>query len=43
MSKLFTIINVDIEKIDWLYLSRHGHKRAFFLKKNNFDGYWVAP
>ena len=30
MSKLFTIINVDIEKIDWLYLSRHGHKRAFF-------------
>tara|TARA_Y100000817_G_scaffold312063_1_gene305260 strand:+ start:49 stop:624 length:576 start_codon:yes stop_codon:yes gene_type:complete len=43
ISKLFSIITVDIEKIDWLYLSRLGHKRVFFLKKNNFDGYWVAP
>tara|TARA_Y100000816_G_C25836131_1_gene437079 strand:- start:50 stop:625 length:576 start_codon:yes stop_codon:yes gene_type:complete len=43
MSELFTIITVQIEKIDWLYLSHKGHKRAIFLEENNFNGQWIAP
>ncbi len=43
ISELFTIITVQIEKLDWLYLSHKGHKRAIFQQANNFSGIWVAP
>ena len=43
ISKNFTIIDVKITKVDWLYLSSSGHTRAKFTVENNFQGEWVAP
>tara|TARA_B100001564_G_scaffold342366_1_gene337917 strand:- start:451 stop:1014 length:564 start_codon:yes stop_codon:yes gene_type:complete len=43
ISKNFTIINIQIIKIDWLYLSHSGHTRAKFISEDNFQGRWIAP
>tara|TARA_Y100000741_G_scaffold302433_1_gene244100 strand:- start:39 stop:602 length:564 start_codon:yes stop_codon:yes gene_type:complete len=43
ISKNFTIINIEITKIDWLYLSYSGHTRAKFISEDNFQGKWIAP
>tara|TARA_B100001121_G_scaffold142736_1_gene124918 strand:- start:826 stop:1401 length:576 start_codon:yes stop_codon:yes gene_type:complete len=43
LSKDFSIIEVDIEKTDWLYLSHEGHLRAIFINNQKDSGYWVAP
>jgi len=43
LSKDFTVITININKIDWLYLSSTGHTRAKFLKNDGFSGQWIAP
>ena len=43
LSKNFTVITINISKIDWLYLSSKGHTRVKFLKNNGFIGQWIAP
>jgi len=43
MSKSFSIIDINITKIDWLLLSSLGHTRARFTKENYFQGEWIAP
>ena len=43
LSKNFTVITINISKIDWLYLSSKGHTRVKFLKNDGFTGQWIAP
>lgn len=43
LSENFTVITININKIDWLYLSSKGHTRVKFLKNNGFTGQWIAP
>ena len=43
MSNSFSIIDINIIKIDWLCLSASGHTRARFVKENKYNGEWVAP
>lgn len=43
LSENFTVITININKIDWLYLSSKGHTRVKFLKNNGFAGQWIAP
>ena len=43
LSENFTVITININKIDWLYLSSKGHTRVKFLKSNGFAGQWIAP
>jgi pyridoxamine 5'-phosphate oxidase len=39
----FTKITVTLSHIDIVCLSRDGHWRAEFLKKNNWKGDWLSP
>ena len=42
-SDAFSVVDVDVEKIDWLYLKREGHRRAnIFIKESAIDT-WVSP
>ena len=43
--KNFSVINIEINKIDWLNLSHKGHERIIidFFNKNNIKFEWVAP
>ena len=43
ISSSFSIIDIKIVNIDWLYLSASGHTRARFTKENNYSGEWIAP
>ena len=43
LSEHFTVVTINISKIDWLYLSSTGHTRVKFLKNNGFTGQWIAP
>jgi hypothetical protein len=43
LSENFTVVTINISKIDWLYLSSTGHTRVKFLKNNGFTGQWIAP
>ena len=43
LSENFTVITINISKIDWLYLSSAGHTRVKFLKNDGFTGQWIAP
>ena len=43
VSKLFTVITIKIKTIDWLFLSRKGHKRVIFTDENQFKGQYIAP
>ena len=43
LSKTFTVITINLSKIDWLYLSSKGHTRVKFLKNDGFTGQWIAP
>ena len=43
LSENFTVITININKIDWLYLSSAGHTRVKFLKNDGFTGQWIAP
>ena len=43
LSENFTVVTINISKIDWLYLSSTGHTRVKFLKNNGFIGQWIAP
>ena len=43
LSKNFTVITINIHKIEWLYLSSTGHTRVKFLKDREFSGQWIAP
>ena len=39
----FAVINITIDKIDWLYLKKEGHVRAKFTYINNeWQGTWIA-
>ena len=42
LSENFTVITININKIDWLYLSSAGHTRVKFLKNDGFTGQWIA-
>ena len=39
----FSVIDIDIKKIDWLYLKREGHRRANLFFSNERDDVWVSP
>jgi pyridoxamine 5'-phosphate oxidase len=42
--KNFCLIEVFIENIEWLYLAAKGHRRAYFLLKNNLlEKKWLIP
>ena len=43
LSKDFSIITININSIDWLFLSSSGHIRAEYLRINKFAGKWIAP
>jgi len=42
-SKNFSLININIKKIEWLYLSSSGHRRVSFNEHNLFKGNWIVP
>ena len=42
-SEAFSVIDVDIVKIDWLYLKREGHRRANIFVKESAKDTWVSP
>ena len=42
-SEAFSVIDVDIEKIDWLYLKREGHRRANIFVNESSKDTWVCP
>ena len=41
----FSLIEIKIESIEWLYLHRHGHRRALFKieNKNKINQNWLTP
>ena len=42
-SDSFAVIDIEIDKIDWLYLKREGHRRAnIFINEASKDR-WVSP
>ena len=42
--KNFCVIEVFINSIEWLYLAAKGHRRAYFLLKNNsLEKKWLIP
>ena len=42
--KNFSIIIIKINKIEWLYLSSAGHRRAIFNYNNSkLESKWLAP
>tara|TARA_B100001123_G_scaffold447781_1_gene606416 strand:+ start:344 stop:925 length:582 start_codon:yes stop_codon:yes gene_type:complete len=42
-NKNFSLININIQSIEWLYLSSSGHRRVSFNKENSFVGDWIVP
>ena len=42
--KNFCVVEVFIKSIEWLYLAAKGHRRAYFLLKNNsLEKKWLIP
>lgn len=42
----FSVLMVDVEKIEWLYLAHTGHRRASFIwdkEAIRWDGQWLVP
>ncbi|ANM32111.1 hypothetical protein ABI59_05980 [Acidobacteria bacterium Mor1] len=40
----FAVLRLDAESLDWLQLSREGHRRArFHAAEAGWDGSWVVP
>jgi hypothetical protein len=37
------VIDVKIQKIDWLFLKREGHRRANIFFNNKENDSWVSP
>tara|TARA_B100000925_G_C21876387_1_gene416480 strand:- start:20 stop:592 length:573 start_codon:yes stop_codon:yes gene_type:complete len=42
-SDFFAVVNINIIRIDWLYLKREGHRRANIFINTPQDDVWVAP
>ena len=42
-SKDFSLININIKRIDWLYLKREGHRRANIFINTPQNDMWLAP
>ena len=42
-SECFCVIDIKVEKIDWLYLKREGHKRANIFVDDEKNDTWVSP
>ena len=42
-SEAFSVIDVEIGMIDWLYLKREGHRRANIFLKESAKDTWVSP
>ena len=42
-SSSFTVIDIDINKIDWLYLKREGHRRANIFMNESSKDTWISP
>lgn len=42
-SNYFSVININLKKIDWLYLKREGHRRANIYINESYNDTWVAP
>jgi len=41
----FTLVNMEISEVEWLYLHRHGHRRAKFIINNKdiVKKVWLTP
>lgn len=42
-SNAFAVIDIQIQKIDWLYLKREGHRRAYIFINEPSKDTWVSP
>ena len=42
-SKYFCVVTIKIDKIDWLYLKREGHRRAEIYLNNIAQSHWLSP
>ena len=42
-SDYFSVININLIKIDWLYLKREGHRRAHIFIDVPQNDTWIAP
>ena len=41
----FSIVNINIKSIDWLFLNHKGHERMLIelKKKDSYEYNWIAP
>ena len=39
----FSVIDVKVEKVDWLYLKREGHRRANIFFSEPLKDTWISP
>ena len=42
-SDYFSVININLKKIDWLFLKREGHRRAHIFINIPKEDTWIAP
>ena len=42
-SEAFSVIDIKVRKIDWLYLKREGHRRANIFINSSDNDTWVSP
>tara|TARA_B100001059_G_scaffold32973_1_gene26504 strand:- start:183 stop:746 length:564 start_codon:yes stop_codon:yes gene_type:complete len=42
-SSFFCVIDIKINKIDWLFLKREGHRRANIFLDSKIEDQWVSP
>ncbi len=42
-SQFFSLVNINIRNIDWLYLKREGHRRASIFIDTPQKDIWIAP
>jgi hypothetical protein len=39
----FAVVELSVERIDWLHLAHSGHRRAGFERSNGWRGRWLQP
>ena len=42
-SDFFCVVEIKLNKIDWLYLKREGHRRANIFMDEQKEDLWVSP
>ncbi|MEM8901057.1 MAG: hypothetical protein AAGC85_23305 [Bacteroidota bacterium] len=39
----FAVISMEVQSLEWLWLSRNGHRRAMYDKECDWEGKWMVP